>query len=601
MASSLIHDFVRAACEAWYLAKCSSLSRYDLETFTKAAMVVAQSDNEPIEDIPIQVVGLSQVQDVLTGALLLSTRPGSAPNQSVDQRFSTHLLDRGLSPWQGQGLSSSMALAIECGADQFIARALELPNAPLPREFLLARTSRGIEVLEALASSHYGAPALAKIIPSAQPLDQAVVLRALKSAAPACVPLLASLARPLSATHTKAIQQAWTRQLGKKKFSQDELASMMESLSSAGGDHAPVADPQTIARNAKITKLVTVPWVNTGAPKFTMNNAAGLPKETLAAHTDIAAGPLSGHWTGWSAASMHLLKNCGHRGVYPYAFDSLVNRLADLNPGCLSGSLGVEWRPGIQVDGIIWLAIHGREDRGDHYREFMTRLYSAAGVEDPPQWHAASLDHARRFTVEVMARRSTPQAGQALSHAWSRALRSDPARQQAQQWSVAEKIELIKALTFNYFTVNSFFGVHRNACISAFESMFPDIKQRALRERPLDPLDPELPETLAYLFLGVSSSIVNKVRMNDVIPIQDQHLRMIAQRQNRVVEAILDTTPGTFPKNVVELMETWAKACVDNADQDDAHEKQVLAWCRASRLANYTISSSRPITPGRVF
>lgn len=601
MTTPLLHEFVRSACESWYMAKYSSPSRYDPAVFTKAALILAQSDVAMPENVPMQVVGMSQVQDVLSGAMLMSTHPGSGPTKSVNQEFSTHLLDLGLSPWQDQGLSTSMMLAIECGADQFIARALQLTGAPSPQQFLLARTSRGVEILETLSASPYGASVLSRVLPLVQSLDKAAILRALKSAAPDSVPHLLPLAQPLSTTQLGAIQQAWTRQLGKNRFTQNELKLMIESLSSSSGGRPEILDSQTIARNAKLSKLVSFPWANLGSSTFSMNNAKGIPVDSLASFLDIPSGPFSGRWTGWAAASMHLIKSCGNRGVYPYSFNLMTDSPGNLAPGVLSSTLGVEWRPGIQLDGVVWLAIHGREDRGSHYHEFMPKVFSAAGISDPEKWHSNSMGQARLFTIEIMSRRSSQPAGQALSHAWLCALSSDPAKRISQNWSMREKLELIKSLTFNYFTVNDFFGAHRNACVAVFKAMVPDIEKRALQDTPPDPQDPSLPETMAYLFLSVSASMAQKVRNGDVITSDKQHLKLLAQRQNKMVDDLLDSVPGTFPESAVSVVEAWAKACLADAEQDNSYEKRVLAWCRSSRLSFSYPARPRPAASLRQF
>ena len=588
----LIFDFVSSACQAWIASKWTYASTYNPLVFVETGSVILAAMPTGPKNEDLHIPGLSQVTDLLSGSLLMSTQPSwNEATQSKSQDLALDLMSRGVSPWGVPGLSSSMLLALTSGCDQFVSAALQVPDAPSVESLLSAEDSSGQDALSILASSPYGAPVLSAILPSVSSLPSHLVARALKVATTATTKMLLPFTASLSVSQVRRVHQAWSRRFGEGSLRQEDLSVMLSDLQ-AGGSGVEVS-PAEMTLASRLTKLARTPWPSSGEAPFSLEAAANMGAAALSARFEIPSGPMSGSWTGLAAACAYLLKRTSRRGVYPVQLTQLLDPDASTDTD-ISKSLGVSWRPGIALDGIIWLALHGREEKSGVIKT-MSDFSAAAKLSDPAAWEVGAVGHAKSFTLEMMARSPASKSGFALATAWRNALSERADLLKELDWNDQEKLALARSVNINFSSVVNMDGKLRNACVDLFELLFPNIRSTATLTANLDPEDPHLPSNLAYLLTLIPPSLSARHAKGEVLNADDHQKIPLLGQKSILLEKITSTPPGSYPPEVVEVLERWGRGCVKagvDADHPD-NPSLILGWCKASRLAGAAVSRPR--------
>lgn len=177
-------------------------------------------------------------------------------------------------------------------------------------------------------------------------------------------------------------------------------------------------------RKALVGRLLTRPsGYNTQPHGFTL--------EELLDRVEVARGPSRGNWTGLAALAVAHWRG-GTNVSAPEAFDwsnrvssSVANCVRDDEgnwslpewvgqPGVLKSALGVEWKPGICLDGALALQACMAPDRDQP----SSPLYVMLGVVEPKAWVLSNMGAAARFTVALLEKSRSDSLQEGLVSVW---------------------------------------------------------------------------------------------------------------------------------------------------------------------------------------
>lgn len=91
-----------------------------------------------------------------------------------------------------------------------------------------------------------------------------------------------------------------------------------------------------------------------------------------------------------------------------------------------------------------------------------------------------------------------------------------------------------------------------------------------------------------YLLTLVTPSLFKRHASGDVLSDPgDLALIPLIDQKAALLDKILSSTPGTYPSQVVAVLERWSKACIRNGLDGGSPNQptMVLAWCKSSRLS----------------
>lgn len=189
-------------------------------------------------------------------------------------------------------------------------------------------------------------------------------------------------------------------------------------------------------------------------------------------------------------------------------------------PGSLRDSIGVEWKPGISLDGVLMLGLMGQalEDepvsiqRLDQQKKAqqnaMDSFALVAGIEDIQAWCRASAPAAAELTIACL-KTPSPKAAHALIKTWHRALTMD--LELMEQVPAELRLRLVTAL-------HSRFGLDRSPSVKSYnqvvEAMTDGLNAHGLRQSVLD--EPYRRDTALEIALGGSSLLDEKALLDSL-------------------------------------------------------------------------------------
>ncbi len=271
-----------------------------------------------------------------------------------------------------------------------------------------------------------------------------------KHATPAALAVLLQHAPfPSDPKKSQAIEQAWSRRLKEKTITSSDYSALVEQ-SLAGSSQAGPSPDELQALGVVKHYLQhgwgkKIPVVMYGSKPT--DGTADLSPAVLTMKVDVSGTKLDGTWTpltaSWARDLRSLSWNGLGGGVLPTRFVHwFLPQRSDLDwghalEGVLKDSLGVQWRPGVSLDGLIALVLLARK-----YEKVANDCFDTAqrriernqkdlsglkpdcvllGIQDVEAFCRSHRESAVRFTEMALERVSKPGA-EALATAWSTAL-----------------------------------------------------------------------------------------------------------------------------------------------------------------------------------
>lgn len=388
----------------------------------------------------------------LFGAALLQKRTapdGTAFHDQVDGEWlAAVLLAAGADPWHGrsaeQPLGKNLTTALARGYGSLARRMMEIPGGPswdqvanadcsnenvdgvsgfVPKTWWTASAAspRLVAVFEQLL--HHRVPWPEE---GPHPLEQA---------SPQAVALCFQHGRlPDQPALVRRLRTAWSArlragQLPAKDYTRMEAALTAPALSAAQGLATDLQREREAEAQQALNKYEWGSRSSLSYQEYTCREAARWCERVTVKGTSATHGTWNPLAITWMQALRRLC--AGDKALTKW---DLQTSLTDAGPhpenaAPLAAALGFDWRPGVPIDGLAWLAIHGT---GTHGQELSLKNAQLLGVDEAsdPGWverHAVSavafteavLDRAsalahKNMTTVWIASTSTPQARHAL-------------------------------------------------------------------------------------------------------------------------------------------------------------------------------------------
>lgn len=419
---------------------------------------------------------------------LLPAHPYSATHdRRINSEFlAAQLTAAGANPWLMDGtpqatLPDALRSTLRFNMHQLLHRFLDCPHAwtaqavwdaEVPTSYM--KTGAAWEFMV----EHNAANAMATLVARGARMEATPAWEDALKRAPANVAesLILVLGKPVPAAAAKRIQKAWQERLKGKQLSPAEVTQMVNALSP--GQHA------LSEAEAEIQQRLATPWGEkpNGSSARGWGYCTNQGAEKLNEIAQVEKGPMAGQWTVLAAQVMARIRSASNRlsseeGAYEWDVDAMVGKDED-HEGSIKPGIGLEWRPGISLDGLLMLGLVGqmREGSPTHMKALFAQqskameanqpsalktFAKAAGIEDIQAWCRASAESAARFTAACL-RTPSVKAAQAFLHTWKRALTTD--QDLLKDVSPEVRLELISAL-------HARFGLVQLTSVKEFESV----------------------------------------------------------------------------------------------------------------------------------
>lgn len=396
-----------------------------------------------------------------------------------DQRMTSEFLAAsltaaGANPWVMDGqpqkaLPASLKSALRFNMHQLLNQFLDCPHAWSAQKLLDASVD-GQPAWETLVK-HNNAETLTLLVRQGArlPLNKAWEESLKRAELPMVEPMLLALGQALPPAVAKRIQTAWQDRLKNNDLTPEAIAKMIAVLSPDS--------PGLSQADAEIQLRLSTAWGS--APNGSSARAYDYCTDRGAAMLNergtIAKGPMAGQWTVLASMVMARIRAANDRGAREWDVDRMVGPArSPVNvPNSVRESIGVEWKPGISLDGVLMLGLMGQA-RGDSTLtlqnmkkqtedlEAVAQTFAtAAGIEDIQAWCRASAPAAAEITIACL-KMPASKAATALIQTWRRALAMDG--ELMEQVPEDLKLKLITAL-------HSRFGLEQQETISQFETV----------------------------------------------------------------------------------------------------------------------------------
>lgn len=267
---------------------------------------------------------------------------------------------------------------------------------------------------------------------------------------------------PLDGPGRRALETIWKARLKKGDLSPEMLTDFQEIFASQALA-APQREEQTLV--ASFEQLASsVAWNSSSYLMFTGN----IGQEDLLKTASLPKGPLAGQWNRLSIELLRHVRQGKSRGVMPWDLGNLIEKkegqpleLTNSTRGLLSSALGVEWKPGVALDGLVALALLGMGDSAQRdassvcvhpltEQPLMDKAAGLLGIADVPAWANAHAEASVVFT-EAFTKGGSDPACTRLQQVWAAALTRHPT------WLADQPVlglRLLQALTFNFRRVH---------------------------------------------------------------------------------------------------------------------------------------------------
>lgn len=264
---------------------------------------------------------------------------------------------------------------------------------------------------------------------------------------------------PVEPAERRALENAWRARLKKGSLKPEALVAFQEMLSPAVLNQE---DRQAQTVSASFDQIVAeMKWDTTSY----YHTATRLGVEPLCQTAAIPKGPLMGQWNRLGVELVRQLKIQNKRGVVAWDLSEMVGRSdggrlekAHGLDGALAAARGVEWRPGVCLDGLLALTMLGMSD--SHQRNPLSYLFggklqdqvlidtaaSILGVADVKAWAKEHVESAVALT-EALAKGGSAPACTRLQQIWASALQRHPT------WLEGRpdlSLRLLQAITYNF-------------------------------------------------------------------------------------------------------------------------------------------------------
>lgn len=523
---------------------------------------------------------------------LLQTHPYSATHdRRINSEFlAAQLTAAGANPWLMDGtpqvtLPDALRSTLRFNMHQLLHRFLDCPHAwtaqavwdaEVPTSYM--KTGPAWEFMV----EHNAANALATLVARGARMEATPAWEDALKRAPvnAVEPLILVLGKPIPAAASKRIQKAWQERLKNKDLTPADATQMINALSPG--------QPALSEAEAEIQQRLATPWGEkpNGSSARGWSYCTNQGADKLNERAQIEKGPMAGQWTVLAAQVMARIRSASNRlsgeeGAYEWDVDAMVGNDEDHEDSIKPG-IGLEWRPGISLDGVLMLGLLGQKREGapTHLKAMFSkqakameanqpsvlRTFSeAAGIEDIRAWCRASAESAALFTAACLRNPAT-KATQAFLHTWKRALITD--QDLLKDVSPEARLALVAAL-------HARFGFTQSSSTQAFEAVAYAIAE--VDTKTLANLPPEDTERRS-LALEVALACADQTGAPGIhAALEQQHRYLTATEWDRV--------------------ETWLEAQSKKTDQTiyTALNASVREWLLDARLqAEPTATPPKP-------
>jgi len=467
-------------------------------------------------------------------------------NVTHDRRINSEFLAAqltaaGANPWLMDDapqatLPDAVRSTLRFNMHQLLRRFLDCPHAwtaqavwdaEVPTSYMKTGTAWEFMV------EHKAAKALATLVARGARMDATPIWEEAIKRAPAEVvdPLIQVLGKPIPAAASKRIQKVWQDRLKDKDLTPADATAMFNALSPG--------QPALSEAAAEIQQRLATPWGEkpNGSKACGWDYCTNQGADSLNEQARIEKGPMAGQWTVLAAQVMARIRSANDEGAYEWDVDAMVGK-KQAHENSIKPGIGLEWRPGISLDGVLMLGLMGQARQGapTHIKALFSgqanameanqpsalgTFAEAAGIEDIRAWCRASAESAARFTAACL-RTPSPKATQAFLHTWRRALITD--QDLLQDVSPEARLELISAL-------HARFGLVQLSIVKKFESVAYAIAE--VDAKTLATVDPEDIETRS-LALEVTLACVDLAGPSATYEALKQHKHLTTHECDRV-------------------------------------------------------------------
>lgn len=424
--------------------------------------------------------------------------------QGVDVEWAAAALTAaGCNPWNDfelgvDPLPLAITSAIDCGMAGLVNRFLDCPNAPSANDLVGVPFSESSPDYNwtSLASDHAQNRVLEVLVErGARTKDEDILAEAFSNATPLAVEILTTAKMvPGTEKSQRKIQSAWKARsvsLGSEVVQKMQIATfggVASSMSQSALD---------------VSNLLSVEWgkAPSGSSSQAYDFLGGKGVESLLGQADIKSGPMAGHWSVLAAAAASRLRQGSDDGALGWSISTMLHRhysdedrrwvVADCAQppykGSLTPALGIEWRKGIVIDGIVALSLFGQRGNSmtrttqDNLQEQqvlrdISDFGLAAGIENPDRWARDHAQSAALFSLHIL-KSPKVNATRSLLHAWETALYRNPGM--ASTIKEETRVDLLLALTAQFTLSSNWSSTIHSKQIKAFQStataLFPQL------------------------------------------------------------------------------------------------------------------------------
>lgn len=521
----------------------------------------------------------------------------SLPTPSA-QSVALYLMSCGINPWNGVEsgqLPHCLELAIKQGAASFVSQALDLPQAPSFSSFLESTDRNSTKAIDLLVQSNTSSVVLKRLAKSNQgSIAPSKLANSLGASHHAAFPHLVSLSSgPFTEKQKEKARKVWALRVSSSLLRESDVRKMFQVLGSSPDNTENIDE---VMGSGVISRLLSPPWMSYENYKSVQDLASFTGAKGLCQQGRHHSGPMAGQWNGLAAACMGRIRSYQ---VFAAPYDHLSNwfKAGERGPGVLSSALGQQWRPGIGLDGFIWLGVYGTMAQSSRQK-----LALFGNIDNPAVWERQAVDEARKATCAILQKNTiNPQFS--LIHIWAKALRSSPeAARRAFSWSQEEKFEFLMSLTNDFSLINSTSMVRPKQALSDITGLL--FTNPALPAGV--PQEPSQEQVVLETLLSSEMSSLEAVLRQSESP-QPDNLALDSQshvgskRSIDMLNEIMSAPNHGLSDGSLHLVQTWARSTHSQSKSNSdkfphlkSFSAKVALWTKTVRKANPSPLAPRP-------
>lgn len=518
-------------------------------------------------------------------------------DRQMPETIALLLLGKLTHPWADERFSNAIALAIHMGCASFVQQALLLPSAPPAEDFFARKVSKASNVLGLMSGSVNGVVVLSRISPMfAKSLPTNKVFTALCTAHPrALSPLIGMAESALTPTQIKRVKDSWSLRLRTDPSLSRHIQDMIKQLDPSKTSIASNEEAKSIVESGLVGSLLSCSWydVHKREPDILVHNVTIHPHQ-LGEVSRQLTGKLAGNWNVLAALFMRQIKATSKNGTPSFSLRYVIGTSpGEWNEGSLSSVLGVEWKNGISLDGVFFLALASskgynaivEKEASNNERDF----FFLTGInENKDEWVRQAVNHAYEFTRSIIPKNSVNSAT-AMANCWMAALHnSSVAKDEVRSWGFNKRLDLMMALTGGFSIPPQLLGSRGAVFQNLREVLFSDARQyrSLLKEKDFD--HPSMAPVLTYELMSTDLYNLRKVVKNpSETKIYNHHQEeLVFEYMNSAME----NEAGRVGADVVRVIDIWSKVIL-GIEKDQGINGfldwgiQLQTWCKANKLA----------------